>query len=635
VCRGNSLNCIVPGIRLRKLQHGNNSGVGIWSVYDQKHTAMKAILSLGLILITGISLPAQGLEQPSNTPGAAPAPQSGSGFAAGLLSEEGEGDLAAAAAAYRQTIQAFDRQRAEAANAIFRLGEVYRKMGALQEAKVQYARILREFPDMVRLTELSHNLLFGDETKSAGLTGGGFGGGGMDGGDGFSGDPADPGYYERLMMQRYGIVPGRVPASAQQTGSPTVTEVMGDESKRIACVSNLKQLGLAARIYATDHNGAFPREVGLLSNVLHTTKVLVCPSDTSHEPAASWDEFRAPLHMTYEYAGALAWVDQPQTVLFRCPIHGHVALGDGSVQHGRSESVAVTPQSNEILRRRYALGRPNEAMAQRYGLDLVAQPTGFEPEPATITIASDGTLQLYDGKYDPGQLTAKLKKLPAELRTTPILIHADKEVEIRRIVEVLDACAAAGMTQLVIGSDATPIVVQELERLNAEAQTLQRELSLNPQTLRRISSEIMELESELQQAKTQQSRSRQRLDAARRFAAELLPAIVNQDERYQRLKSEYEATVLSGDEPGRMRARARLNSWVENIYRPELEAEVELADLQFSRILQSSNELEQKRKSLKVQEQEKKGQLIDLNKRIGQLQPLLDITQEDQRAEGR
>jgi tetratricopeptide (TPR) repeat protein len=96
-------------------------------------------------------------------PGSLPASDE---FAAGLLSEEAEQDLTSAAAAHRRTIQAFDRQRTEAANAIFRLGEVYLKMGRLEEAKVQYSRIVREFPDRVRLTELSHSLLLGEEGRS-------------------------------------------------------------------------------------------------------------------------------------------------------------------------------------------------------------------------------------------------------------------------------------------------------------------------------------------------------------------------------------------------------------------------------------------------------------------------------------
>jgi len=143
--------------------------------------AMKAIPSLVAFLLILSPLHAQGAGQPAGpaAPGAASVyatggggygaagasgmPSAGNSFAAGLLSEEAEQDLPSAAAAYRRTIQAFDRQRTEAANAIFRLGEVYRKMGRIEEAKVQYARILREFPDMVRLTELSHGLLLGEE----------------------------------------------------------------------------------------------------------------------------------------------------------------------------------------------------------------------------------------------------------------------------------------------------------------------------------------------------------------------------------------------------------------------------------------------------------------------------------------
>jgi tetratricopeptide (TPR) repeat protein len=122
---------------------------------------MKAIsLILALLITTGL-IHAQQPAQSAASPGRTAAPTDL--YGAGLLSEEGEQDLASAEAAYRQAIQQFDRQREGAANAIFRLGEVYRKMGRTEEAKVQYARILREFPDMVRLTELSHTQLVGEE----------------------------------------------------------------------------------------------------------------------------------------------------------------------------------------------------------------------------------------------------------------------------------------------------------------------------------------------------------------------------------------------------------------------------------------------------------------------------------------
>ena len=53
--------------------------------------------------------------------------------------------------------------------------------------------------------------------------------------------------------------------------------------------------------------------------------------------------------------------------------------------------------------------------------------------------------------------------------------------------------------------------------------------------------------------------------------------MINDDERYQRLKQEYEAAVLSLDDEAAKRAQERLKVWVEKVYRPQLEAEVRFA----------------------------------------------------------
>ncbi|MEK7685541.1 MAG: tetratricopeptide repeat protein, partial [Verrucomicrobiota bacterium] len=55
-------------------------------------------------------------------------------FQKGLFEEEGNHDLAAAIQAYQTVISQFDEQRKTAANAIFRLGECYRKQGKTNEA---------------------------------------------------------------------------------------------------------------------------------------------------------------------------------------------------------------------------------------------------------------------------------------------------------------------------------------------------------------------------------------------------------------------------------------------------------------------------------------------------------------------
>ena len=87
-------------------------------------------------------------------------------YADGLLAEEREQDYVKAAEHYRSVIREFDAQRNEAANAVFRLGECLRKLGRLEEAKVQYARVLREFPDFVELTKQSHvHLVDRDDDK--------------------------------------------------------------------------------------------------------------------------------------------------------------------------------------------------------------------------------------------------------------------------------------------------------------------------------------------------------------------------------------------------------------------------------------------------------------------------------------
>jgi len=71
---------------------------------------------------------------------------------------------------------------------------------------------------------------------------------------------------------------------------------------RINCVNNLKQIGLAFRIWADDNNSKFPMEIPIanggtkelaatgdvvatfqiMSNILTTPKLVFCPADTNH-----------------------------------------------------------------------------------------------------------------------------------------------------------------------------------------------------------------------------------------------------------------------------------------------------------------------------------------------------------------
>lgn len=109
-------------------------------------------------------------------------------------------------------------------------------------------------------------------------------------------------------------------------------------AQTINCVSNLKQIGLAARIYSNDHKEVLPPDFLTMSNELATPKVLVCPADSRRTRATTWGEC-SPANISYEYLtpGATE-TDVLQKPVFRCPIHGNVCYGDGSVQQGGGRS---------------------------------------------------------------------------------------------------------------------------------------------------------------------------------------------------------------------------------------------------------------------------------------------------------
>lgn len=117
---------------------------------------------------------------------------------------------------------------------------------------------------------------------------------------------------------------------------PTLAKAKG-KAQSISCVSNMKQIGLGARLYANDHNGQFPADFLSMSNELVTPKILVCKGDATKTKATDWARFNVGANVTYEFLlpGAKEGDAATKTV-FRCPIHGHIGLGDGSVQQSSS-----------------------------------------------------------------------------------------------------------------------------------------------------------------------------------------------------------------------------------------------------------------------------------------------------------
>jgi hypothetical protein len=123
------------------------------------------------------------------------------------------------------------------------------------------------------------------------------------------------------------------------------------QAQRIRCINNMKNIGLAFRIWAADHQDRFPfqasanpsgqpGETGVLNSAqifqtladeLATPTILVCPSDPVKRPAKSFSSLQ-PANVTYEVeTGPDVIGTNPGEVLARCPIHGTELLCDGSV----------------------------------------------------------------------------------------------------------------------------------------------------------------------------------------------------------------------------------------------------------------------------------------------------------------
>jgi hypothetical protein len=129
-----------------------------------------------------------------------------------------------------------------------------------------------------------------------------------------------------------------------------VAQQLGDakaRAERIQCVNNLKQIGLAFRIWGGDNNDKYPTSLVVMSNELSTTKILVCPSDASRQPFASlgFGQFQDSM-TSYQLTvqpedGEMKY---PQCIIAKCPIHGNYLLADGSVQQTNMKN----PETHEV-----------------------------------------------------------------------------------------------------------------------------------------------------------------------------------------------------------------------------------------------------------------------------------------------
>jgi hypothetical protein len=118
---------------------------------------------------------------------------------------------------------------------------------------------------------------------------------------------------------------------------------------RIICVNHLKQIGLAARIWANDNGDVLPRDFLSMSNEMVTPTLMQCPGDKTRS-VTNWAQVAAG-NVSYQMDAPGIDDKQPNAIFAECPIHHNILLVDGSVhQMSGEETQAWLVGTNAVQR---------------------------------------------------------------------------------------------------------------------------------------------------------------------------------------------------------------------------------------------------------------------------------------------
>jgi hypothetical protein len=103
-----------------------------------------------------------------------------------------------------------------------------------------------------------------------------------------------------------------------------------EKAQTIQCMNNLKQIGMATRLYASEHQHVYPSDFKSIEQELGSPKVLRCPADKTKTTATSFSTLSGD-NISYEIVNPGMSDSDASQVYARCPIHGSELRGDGAV----------------------------------------------------------------------------------------------------------------------------------------------------------------------------------------------------------------------------------------------------------------------------------------------------------------